>query len=112
MFKWKADDLYGVVGNLMRKPRTKDDYWYTKITNAEPKKIYRYCPRCNAKVGIPEIYKTKFCFMCGEIIYANEEENEKARKKIMFTRNLEKRGVKLNVKNKRNIRRKKIQKEI
>ena len=96
----------------MRKPRTKDDYWYTKVTNAEPKKVYRYCPRCGSKTGIPEIYQTKFCFMCGEVIYADEEQNEKAKQRIMFLKKLEKKGLKLNVKNKRNTRRKKISKEI
>lgn len=108
----KIDDLFGVVGNIMRKPRTKDDYWYNKITEAEPKKIYRYCPRCNKKVGIPEIYKTKYCFMCGETIYVDEAKNEEVRRKLFFIKNLEKKGIKLNVKNKRNTRRKKISKEI
>lgn len=108
----RIGDLCGVVGNIMRKPRTKDDYWYNKITEAEPKKIYRYCPRCNKKVGIPEIYPTKYCFMCGEVIYVDERKNEEMRKKYAFIRKLEKRGVKLNDKNKRNIRRKKISKEI
>ena len=108
----RIGDLCGVVGNIMRRPRTKDDYWYNKITNAEPKKIYRYCPNCGSKVGIPEIYPTKFCFMCGEIIYVDEKKNELARKKYAFIRKLEKKGVKLNDKNKRNIRRKKVSKEI
>ena len=94
----------------MRKPRTKDDYWYNKITNAEPKKIYRYCPRCGSKTGIPDIYKTKFCFMCGEVIYVDETKNEEMRKKYAFIRKLEKKGIKLN--DKKTVRRKKIQKEI
>ena len=94
----------------MRKPRTKDDYWYTKITNAEPKKIYRYCPRCGSKVGIPEIYQTKYCFMCGEVIYTNEELNEKSRQRIAFIRKLEKKGLKLNAKGTN--RRKKVSKKI
>lgn len=94
----------------MRKPRTKDDYWYTRVTNAEPKKIYRHCPRCGSKVGIPEIYQTKFCFMCGEVIYADEELNEKAKQRIIFLKKLEKKGLKLNAKKPN--RRKKISKEI
>ena len=104
----KVEDLFRV--RLMRKPKTKDDYWYNKISEAEPTKIYRYCPKCNAKVGIPEIYKTKYCFMCGETIYVDEELNEKSRKKIAFMRKLKQKGVKINVK--KITRRKKIQKEI
>ena len=50
--------------------------------------------------------------MCGEVIYADEEQNEKAKQRIMFLKKLEKKGLKLNVKNKRNTRRKKISKEI
>jgi len=96
----------------MRNPRTKDDYWYTKIVNSEPKKIYRCCPKCGSKVGIPEIYETKYCFMCGEIIYTDEAKNEESRKRIDFTRKLKQKGLKLDVKNKRNTRRKKVSKEI
>lgn len=104
--------MFGVVRNIMRKPKTKDDYWYQKITKAEPKKIYRYCPKCNSKVGIPEIYKTKYCFMCGEVIYVDEKKNEEMRRKYYFIRKLEKKGIKINDKNKRNSKRKKISKEI
>lgn len=104
----KVEDLFRV--RLMRKPKTKDDYWYNKISEAEPTKVYRYCPRCNKKVGIPDIYKTKFCFMCGEVIYVDETKNEEARKKYAFMRKLEKKGLKVN--DKKTTRRKKISKEI
>lgn len=109
MFKWKVDDLCGVVGNLMRKPKTKDDYWYNKIMDAEPNKIYRCCPKCGSKVGIPEYYPTKFCYMCGETIYVDEDKNEEIRKKYAFMRKLKK-GLELNAK--KTTRRKKISKEI
>ena len=108
----RIDDLFGVVGRLMRKPRTKDDYWYNKITEAEPKKIYRYCPKCGSKVGIPEIYATKYCFMCNAVIYVDERKNEEMRKKYAFMRKLKQKGLKLNDKDKRNIRGKKVSKEI
>lgn len=101
----------GVVGN-MKKPRTRDDYWYNKITNAEPNKIYRCCPRCGMKVGIPETYKQKCCFMCGEVIYVDETKNEEVKKKYAFIRKLKQKGIEFNDKDKRNIRRKKMEKEI
>lgn len=100
----------GVV--VMRKPRTKDDYWYNKLLDAEPNKIYRLCPKCHSKVGIPEIYTQQYCFMCNETIYVDEEKNEAARKKYDFIRKLEKKGLKLNDKTKQNTRRKKMEKEI
>lgn len=106
----KTKDLYGLLGNLMKRPKTRDDYWYNKVANAEPKKIYRECPRCGMKTGIPEIYKTQWCFMCGETIYADEELNEKAKKKCEFIRKLKGKGIDIN--DKKNIRGKKVQKEI
>lgn len=88
------------------RPRTKDDYWYKRITDAEPPKIYRYCPKCGAKTGIPITNKMKSCFMCGETIYVDEELNQKSRMKIMFEKKLKEKGLKLNVK--KTTRRKKI----
>ena len=96
----------------MRKPRTKDDYWYNRIMAAEPPKVYRCCPRCNSKVGIPETQTQKICFMCKDIIYVDERKNEEMRKKYAFMRKLKQKGLKLNDKNKRNSKRKKISKEI
>ena len=110
----KTKDLFGIGGRLesmrYKKYLKKDDNWYKKITQAEPKKIYRECPNCGKRTGIPIIYKTQWCFMCGETIYADEAENEKARKKYEFLRNLKERGVKEN--DKKTIRGKKISKEI
>lgn len=100
----------GVVDKFMKKPRTRDDYWYNKISEAEPKKVYRCCPKCGSKVGIPEMYTQQFCFMCKEVIYVDEEENEKARKKFAFIRKLNEKGLKLDVK--KTTRGKKISKEI
>lgn len=110
----KTKDLYGIGGNMesMRymKLRKKDDAWYKKITQAEPKKIYRACPCCGYRTGIPEIYKTQWCYMCGKIIYADEEENEKARKKYEFMRKLKGKGI---LKDDKKVnRRKKIPKEV
>ena len=98
----------GVVA--MKRPITKDDYWYNKIANAEPNKIYRCCPRCGMKVGIPDYYLRKYCYMCGETIYVDEEKNEEIRKKYAFMRKLAQKGVKLNVK--KTARRKKMEKDI
>lgn len=94
----------------MRKPRTKDDYWYQKIMDAEPKKVYRECPKCGCRVGIPIIYNTKFCYMCGSTIYASWNKNEAAKRKYKFIKELEKKGIKAN--DKKIIRKKRIQKEI
>lgn len=94
----------------MRKPRTKDDYWYQKIMDAEPPKIYRDCPNCGRRVGISIMYSSKFCFMCGSTIYANKTKNEAAKRKYKFIKELEKKGIKAN--DKKIIRKKGIQKEI
>lgn len=80
----------------MKKPRTKDDYWYNRIANSEPEKIYRDCPNCGMRVGIPVIYNTKFCYMCGATIYSSWNRNENARKKYRFFKELEKKGIKVN----------------
>ena len=77
----------------MKNPRTMDDKWYQKIRDAEPKKIYRNCPRCGRKTGIPEIYPTKFCYLCNTTIYADEELNEQARKYYRFIREMERKGI-------------------
>jgi hypothetical protein len=77
----------------MRKPRTTDDWWYQKIKDAEPKKIYRNCPRCGMKTGIPEIYPTRFCYICKATVYIDEELNEKARKKYKFLKEMERNGI-------------------
>ena len=100
----------GVVGKLMRKPRTKDDYWFNKLSDAEPNKVYRYCPKCNSKVGIPETYVSRYCFMCGETIYVDEEKNEQMRNKYKFIRKMKQKGLELN--DKKSTRRKKMEKEI
>ena len=77
----------------MRKPRSKDDYWYTKLTNAEPKKVYRECPNCGKRVAIPTIYPTQFCYMCKTTIYVDEELNEKEKGKYKFLNELRKKGI-------------------
>ena len=107
----KTKDLFGICGNMERmRRRSKDDNWYHKITQAEPKKIYRACPCCGYRTGIPEIYKTQWCYMCGEVIYVDEEENEKARKKYEFMRKLKGKGI---LKDDKKVnRRKKIPKEV
>lgn len=74
---------------MMRYPKTRDDWWYTRKSDSEIPKVYAYCPRCGMKCGIDIRYTQKFCYMCGEVIYANAEENEKSRKKIEFKRKLE-----------------------
>lgn len=90
----------------MRYPRTKDDYWFNKVTNNEVEKVYRRCPYCNMKVGIPTYRATKFCYMCNSKIYVDEELNELARRKYNFIKEIKKRGV--NVNDKRTNTRKKI----
>lgn len=108
----KTKDLFGIGGNMesMRymKLRKKDDAWYKKITQAEPKKIYRECPNCGKRVGIPIIYKDQWCFMCGEKIYVDKELNEQAKKKYEFMRKMK--GINKN--DKKTNRRKKMEKEI
>jgi hypothetical protein len=108
----KTKDLFGITGTMQSmsylKRRKKDDAWYKKITSAEPKKVYRNCPNCGKRVGIPVIYPTQWCYMCGETIYADEVENEKARKKYEFMRKMK--GI--NENDKKTIRRKKVSKEI
>ena len=94
----------------MRKPRTKDDYWYQKIVNTEPPKVYRDCPKCGRRVGIPIMYNTKTCFMCGSTIYASKRKNDAAKRKYKFIKELEKKGIKAN--DKKNIREKGIQEKI
>lgn len=85
--------------NNVRKPRTKDDYWYTKVANAQPKKAYRECPCCGKKVGIPIIYPTQFCYMCKSTIYVDEERNEQERRKYKFLNELKKKGIDIGDKN-------------
>lgn len=82
----------------MRKPRTKDDYWYNKITNAQPKKTYRECPKCGMRTGISEPYTYETCFMCGSMIYLDEELNEKEKQKYKFMNELKRKGIKTNAK--------------
>lgn len=94
----------------MRKPRTKDDYWYQKIVNTEPPKVYRDCPKCGRRVGIPIMYNTKTCFMCGSTIYASKRKNDAAKRKYKFIKELEKKGIKAN--DKKIIREKRIQEKI
>lgn len=96
----------------MRKPKSKDDWWYTRLVNAEPKKIYRECPCCGMRTGIPEIYPTQYCYMCGKVIYRDEERNNQEKKKYEFIRKLKKEGIEINGNNKKTNRRKKISKEI
>ena len=90
----------------MKYPRTKDDYWFNKVTNAEPKRIYRKCPRCGMKVGIPETRQYKFCYMCNATIHVDEWKNERDRKRYKFFKMLEKKGVRIH--DKKHIRGKKI----
>ena len=112
----KTNDLFGVLGNIERKKHRlnsdknwyKDKNWYNKVVNSEPKKIYRECPNCGKRVGIPEIYPTQWCFMCGETIYRDLEKNEEAKKKYEFMRKMK--GI--NENDKKTTRRKKVSKEI
>ena len=108
----KTKDLFGIGGKMesmkYMKLRKKDDAWYKKVTSAEPKKIYRECPNCGKRTGIPVIYKTQWCYMCGEKIYIDEELNNKAKKKYEFMRKMK--GLNKDVK--KNNRRKKVAKEI
>lgn len=106
----KTKDLFGVLGNIERtKHRLNlDKKWYDKVVNAEPKKIYRECPNCGKRVGIPEIYPTQWCFMCGETIYRDLEKNEEAKKKYEFKRKMK--GI--NENDKKNNRGKKVSKKI
>jgi len=78
---------------MMRKPRTRDDYWYTKLSNSEPQKVYRECPKCGMRTGIPIIYDTQFCYMCKTTIYVDEKRNEEEKKKFEFLRELKKKGI-------------------
>ena len=89
----RTAELIGVGGNLMRNPRTKDDYWYQRVKDAEPKRIYRTCPKCGMKTGIPEIYPSRFCYMCNTTVYVDEELNERERKKYQFLKELKKKGI-------------------
>lgn len=90
----------------MRKPMTKDDYWYQRISDSQPKKIYRQCPCCGMTVGIPEMYDTRFCYMCKSTIYVDETRNEQERRKYKFLKELEKKGIKTN--DKKNTKKKKL----
>lgn len=106
----KTNDLFGVLGNIERKKHrlNSDKNWYNKVVNSEPKKIYRECPNCGKRVGIPEIYPTQWCFMCGETIYRDLDKNEEAKKKYEFKRKMK--GIKED--DKKTTRRKKVSKEI
>ena len=80
----------------MKKPRTKDDYWYTQMTNAQPKRVYRRCPKCGMKAPLLTIYPTQFCYMCKTTIYLDEEKNEAERRKYKFINELKKKGIDTN----------------
>lgn len=109
----KTKDLFGIGGRLesmrFKKYLKKDNVWYKKVTNSEPRKVYRECPNCGKRTGIPIIYKDQWCFMCGETIYRDKKLNEQAKKKYEFRRKMK--GI-INENNKKSNRRKKMEKEI
>ena len=80
----------------MRKPKTKDDYWYTQVINGQPPKVYRECPKCGMRVAIPVTYSQKLCYMCHATIYQSKTKNEKAKRKYKFLNELKKKGIKVN----------------